>query len=218
MARGQASIAQELAAMPARLAALRARRDTTRGDSARALLTRQIGEVEVTMEEYRSLTVVLPTMTVDSSLVLFRANGQEIRVFYLGRGHTSGDVVVQLPREGLLIAGDLITNTASPPNLMDSYPGEWGATLRRLAQLDFTTTVPGHGAIFDGKQRYAATADFMDEVWRQVRAAQAAGTTREAVAGAVDVSRHVATFPALRNGLNAVAAQRAWDVAAGRTN
>jgi len=216
--RGQASIAQELAAMPARLAAFRTRRDTTRSDSVRALLTRQIGETELAMEEYRSLTVVLPTMTVDSSLVLFRGNGQEIRVFYLGRGHTSGDIVVQLPREGLLIAGDLITNTAGPPNLMDSYPGEWGATLRRLAQLDFTTTLPGHGAIFDGKQRYAATADFMDDLWRQVSTAYAAGTTRDAAPGQVDVSRHSATFPALRSGLNPIAVQRAWDVAAGRGN
>jgi len=216
--RGQASIARELAAMPVRLAAWRARLDSTRGDSARALLTRQIGETELTMEEYRGLTVVLPTMTVDSSLVLFRAGGQEIRVFYLGRGHTSGDVVVQLPREGLLIAGDLITNTASPPNLMDSYPGEWGATLRRLARLDFATTLPGHGMNFDGKERYAATADFMDDLWRQVSAAQAAGTTREAITSAVDVSRYTATFPALRNGLSPAGAQRAWDVAAGRAN
>lgn len=216
--RGQASIAQELAAMPGRLATLRARRDTARGDSLRTLLARQISEGEATMADYRALTVVLPTMTVDSSLVLFRAGGQEIRIFYMGRGHTSGDIVVQLPREGLLIAGDLITNTAGPPNLMDSYPGEWGATLRRLAQLDFATTLPGHGAMFDGKQRYGATADFMDDVWNQIRAAQAAGTTREAVAGTVDVSRHIATFPALRNGLSPVGAQRTWDVAAGRVN
>ena len=215
---GQGSIAQELAAMPERLTALRARRDTTRGDSARALATRQIGETELTMDEYRSLRVVLPTMTVDSSLVLFRGNGQEIRVFYLGRGHTSGDVVVQLPREGLLIAGDLITNTAGPPFMLDGYPGEWGATLRRLAQLDFATTLPGHGAMFDGKQRYGATADFMDDLWRQVQAAQAGGATREAVPGMVDVSRHLATFPNLRNGLNPAAVQRAWDLAAGRAN
>jgi len=216
--RGQASIAQELAAMPARLAALRARRDTTRADSVRALLTRQIGETELAMDEYRSLSVVLPTMTVDSSLVLFRAGGQEIRVFYMGRGHTSGDVVVQLPREGLLLAGDLITNTAGPPNLMDSYPGEWGATLRRLAQLDFATTLPGHGALFDGKQRYGTTADFMDDLWRQVGAAQAGGVTREAVAGRLDLSRHVATFPNLRNGLNPAVVQHTWDLAAGRIN
>lgn len=216
--RGQASLAQEFAAMPARLAALRARRDTARGDSLRALLTRQISETELTMDEYRSLSVVLPTMTVDSALVLFRGGGQEIRIFYLGRGHTSGDIVVQLPREGVLIAGDLITNTAGPPFMLDGYAGEWGATLRRLAQLDFVTTLPGHGAPFDGTPRYGATADFMDDLWSQVRAAQSRGITRDAIGSQVDLSRHAATFPNLRNGLNPAIAQRTWDVAAGRVN
>lgn len=214
--RGQASITQQATALPGTIAAARARRDTTRSDSVRALLTTQITDWEQMLDEYRSLQVVLPSMTIDSSLVLYRGGGQEIRVFYLGRGHTSGDIVVQLPREGLLLAGDLITNTAGPPNMMDGYAGEWGATLRRLAQLDFATTLPGHGQPFDGKQRYGAVADFMDDVWRQVSTAQRNGTTREAIAGQLDVARFTTTFPALRNGLNPVWAQRAWDVAAGR--
>ncbi len=216
--RGQATIGQQVIALPTTIATLRARRDTTHSDSLRILLTRQIAETELTLDEYRSLAVVLPTMTVDSSLVLYRGGGQEIRVFYMGRGHTAGDVVVQLPREGLMLAGDLVTNTAGLPNMMDGYAGEWGATLRRLAQIDFTTTLPGHGSAFDGKQRYLATADAMDDIWQQVRAAQQAGVEREAIAGRLDLSRHLGVFPGLRNGLNPVWAQRVWDLAAGHTN
>jgi glyoxylase-like metal-dependent hydrolase (beta-lactamase superfamily II) len=215
---GQQSIRGVLDGIPATLAALRARRDTARSDSARAALDRTIGNWEQLAEDYRALTVTLPTLTVDSSLVLHRGGNQEIRIFYMGRGHTAGDVVVQLPREGLLLTGDLITNTAGPPFMSDGYAGEWGATLRRLAQLDFTTTLPGHGQPFDGKARYSSTADFLDDLWRQVQAATGRGVAREAVAAQVNVSGHAATFPALRTGLNPAFVQRAWDVAMGRGN
>jgi hypothetical protein len=45
--------------------------------------------------------VTLPTLTVDSSLARHRGGGQEIRILYLGRGHTGGDRFVHLPREAV---------------------------------------------------------------------------------------------------------------------
>jgi glyoxylase-like metal-dependent hydrolase (beta-lactamase superfamily II) len=215
IASGQETIRQQIAGLPARITALRARRDTTRTDSLRAALGQQIAGLEGQLEDYQTLVLTMPSATVDSSLVLYRGGGQEIRIFYLGRGHTDGDVVVQLPREGLLLAGDLITNTAGPPNMMDGYAGDWGATLRRLERLDFTTTLPGHGPVFDGKQRYEAAADFMDDVWRQVQAARSRGATRDNVAAQLDLARHQATFPALRNGINPAWVQRVFDLSAG---
>ena len=214
VASGQETIRQQLANLPSQIAALRARRDTTTRDSVRTALGAQIAGLEGLLEEYRSLVVTMPTATVDSSLVLFRGDGQEIRVFYLGRGHTDGDVVVQLPQEGLLLSGDLMTNTAGPPNMIDAYAREWGATLRRLGQLEFTTTLPGHGPVFDGTQRYTMIADFMDDFWRQVETAKSRGATRETIASQVDASRYVASFPALRSGFNPAWVQRAYDQAA----
>lgn len=215
---GQESIRAQLAALPTQIAAVRARRDTTRSDSARTVMDRQIRNLEQLAEDYRTLTVALPTLTVDSSLVFHRGGGLEIRVFYLGRGHTAGDVVVQLPRDGLLVTGDLITNTQGPPFMLDGYPGEWSATLRRLAQLEFATTLPGHGGRFDGKGRYQQTADFMDDLWRQVQALTARGVARDQAASLVDLSAHAATFPALSGGANPAAVQRAYDLASGRAN
>jgi glyoxylase-like metal-dependent hydrolase (beta-lactamase superfamily II) len=218
LASGQESIRQQLAGIPNTLATLRARRDSAAGDSARALLERQIASWDELEREYRQLSVVLPTLTVDSSLALHRGGGQEIRVFYVGRGHTAGDVVVHLPREGLLLTGDMLTNTAGPPFMVDGYPGEWGATLRRLAQLDFATTLPGHGGPLDGKQRYLATADFMDDLWAQVQALARRNVGREEVAARLDLTRHQPTFPALRGGINRAFAQRAHDLATGQAN
>jgi hypothetical protein len=44
---------------------------------------------------------------------------QEIRVFYPGRGHTAGDVVVQLPAEGLLLPA--LRGGINPANVTRAY-------------------------------------------------------------------------------------------------
>lgn len=218
LANGQESIRQLLETLPATIAGVRARRDTTRSDSVRTLLDRQLRGYQQLQADYQQLTVVLPSMTVDSSLVFYRGGGQELRVFFMGRGHTEGDVVVQMPREGLMLAGDLLTNTAGPPNMMDGFAGEWGATLRRLAQLEFSTTLPGHGNPVEGKARYLATADFMDGFWQQVGDLARRGVPRDSVAAQLDLSRYTATFPALRNGISPINVRRAYDVVTGRAN
>ena len=215
LASGAESIRQQVEALPAQIAALRARRDTTSSDSLRRVLDRQVSGYQAMLEQYRTLTVTLPTATVDSSLVLYRGGGQEIRIFYMGRGHTAGDVVVQLPRESLLVSGDLVTNAAGPPFMADGYPAEWGATVRRLATLAFHTTLPGHGQPFEGKERYEATAAFMDDVWHQAQALIAQGVTRDQLGGRLDLARHLTTYPALRGGLNPANVQRIFDLATG---
>ncbi len=217
---GAQMVRDQLAAAERQVAALRARRDTTRGDSARAALDLALAEWTVYAEEYRTLRLVLPTLTADSGLVFHRGGGQELRVFWLGRGHTAGDVVVQMPREGLLLSGDLITNTQGPPFAADGYAGEWAATLRRLGALvgDSTETLPGHGEPFRGGARYRATADLFDDVWAQARAIAARALPPDSATRGFDMSRHLATFPALRNGLSRAAAVRAVDLAAGRAN
>jgi cyclase len=223
VATGQQTIRQQLEGLPTQIATLRSRLDTTTAAAARAALEGQIRGFEQMERDYRELTIVLPTMTVDSSLVLYRGDGagggpgmQEIRVFFMGRGHTDGDVVVQLPRERLLLSGDLLTNTAGPPFLLDGYPGEWGNTLRRLARLDFTTTLPGHGGPVEGKDRYLATADFMDALWQQVGDLAHRGVPRDSIAPALNLSAFLAAFPALSRGLSPAAAQRAYDLVTGK--
>jgi glyoxylase-like metal-dependent hydrolase (beta-lactamase superfamily II) len=60
-----------------------------------------------------------------------------------GRGNTNGDAIAWLPRERIVIAGDLLVR----PVLFvdDGYPSDWIHTLDRLEQLDAATIVPGHG-------------------------------------------------------------------------
>ena len=59
------------------------------------------------MAENPGVQIVLPTITLEDRLTLYRGS-RTIEILYLGRGHTSGDIVVHLPKEGVVITGDLV--------------------------------------------------------------------------------------------------------------
>lgn len=93
--------------------------------------------------------VVPPNRTVRREAAL-TVGGRPVLLRHLGRGHTAGDLVVQVPDADLLVAGDLVEQGA-PPSFEDSYPLEWPDTLHEVLHLlgPATVVVPGHGAVVD---------------------------------------------------------------------
>jgi glyoxylase-like metal-dependent hydrolase (beta-lactamase superfamily II) len=85
--------------------------------------------------------------------------GREIRLAYLGRGHTDNDIVVTIPDADVLCAGDLLENGATP-YFGDGYPIDWPATAEALLALagERTAVVPGHGGVA-GRAFAAASLD-----------------------------------------------------------
>ena len=81
-----------------------------------------------------------PNVTLVDRMTLFRGD-REIRLLYLGRGHTGGDVVVYLPKEKVLCSGDLLVHDVA--NLIDGYVNEWPDALEKLRPLDFVDVIPG---------------------------------------------------------------------------
>ena len=57
--------------------------------------------------EAGGVRIIPPTLEVDDRLVLRRGE-RTIEVLHLGGGHTGADLVVHLPREGVVVAGDLV--------------------------------------------------------------------------------------------------------------
>lgn len=91
---------------------------------------------------------VSPTvMTVSERLILFDGT-RRADVQWLGPAHTAGDLVVLLPNEKVLFAGDLALNGRVPDlHLADADPGAWAKILPRLAAVPVDKMVPGHGTI-----------------------------------------------------------------------
>jgi cyclase len=91
-----------------------------------------------------------------------------VQVKYLGRGNTAGDAIVYLPIEKILVAGDLLVHPI--PYTYDGYPAEWAQTLQRMAQLDASTIVPGHGPVLHDKAYLSLVMDLLQSAVDQVRA------------------------------------------------
>jgi glyoxylase-like metal-dependent hydrolase (beta-lactamase superfamily II) len=113
---------------------------------------------------------------------LLDVGGRQVRLLYPGRGHTDGDLVVQIPDADVLLAGDLVEQGAAP-DFADGYPLEWPDTLAGvLAGLGAgTVVVPGHGAPVDRDFVAAQHADLAQLDWL-IRDGHADGSDPEKVA------------------------------------
>ena len=98
--------------------------------------------------EFRDLKVKVPDATFDRELDVDLGN-REVQLKFLGRGNTVGDAVAYLPKEKILVTGDLVDSPI--PFLYGGFPVEQIATLKRMEDLEFETLVPGHGNILKGK-------------------------------------------------------------------
>ncbi len=114
------------------------------------------------LEQITKRTFVSPQVTFDSELTL-HVGGEEIRLLYLGPGHTGGDVMVYFPRQRVLHIGDLLFTNGWVPRL-DADAGasvdNWLKIFDAIAAMDVERIVPGHGEIVDkaGFLRISAVA------------------------------------------------------------
>ena len=155
-------------------------------DEERATYASDIKIAERYMAENPGVEIVLPTITLADRLTLHRGN-RVIDIRYLGRGHTSGDLVVHLPKAGILISGDLVIWPVPYVGDPQSHPGEWGATLEKLIGLNATTVVPGHGPVLHDNTYIKLMTRLFASMKQQVEAAVARGETLEQTRKSVDL-------------------------------
>jgi cyclase len=93
-----------------------------------------------------SFQIVLPTIAVTDRLTLHRG-AREIEIRFLGGGHTAGDLVVYLPRERILAAGDLVVAPIPLVGSDQSHIGPWISSLDQIVGMQPSIIVPGHGPV-----------------------------------------------------------------------
>lgn len=124
------------------------------------------------LTEAPQLELVPATQVVDDRLTLHQGK-RAIDVLFLGQGHSAGDLVVHLPKEGIVVAGDLVV---SPVPLVGStsHPASFAAALERLRALKPAIIVPGHGRI----QHDDAYVQHVERMLAYIRDAVSAGVAR----------------------------------------
>lgn len=96
-------------------------------------------------EEMKTVRITPPTLTFDQRLELHFGD-RRIDLVYLGRAHTSGDIFINLPDDGLLFTGDVVQD-GGVPYMIDGYMADWIETDTRILDLPFDRFVSGHGPI-----------------------------------------------------------------------
>src|SRR5262249_12734375 len=144
--KGLKRIQDHVRQVPAEIAKLRADLAAAGNATQRARLETDLRLAESYLAEVRALRPALPTIAFEQTMKLYR-RGREIHLLHLGRAHTAGDVFVYLPREKVVITGDALIGWT--PFMADGYPEDWPCTLDRLAHLDFTHIIMGHGDVAD---------------------------------------------------------------------
>jgi glyoxylase-like metal-dependent hydrolase (beta-lactamase superfamily II) len=156
------------------IATREARLESGKGADGQLLTQAQITQTQETLagkkqvlSELKNFVYQAPTLTFENELNIDIGN-REIQVRHLGRGTTSGDTLVYLPKEKILISGDLLTH----PVLFtyDGYPSEWIHTLDALSLLDAQLIVPGHGEVLHDKSYIYLAHDLLQSAVQQVTA------------------------------------------------
>src|SRR6185436_10870537 len=95
------------------------------------------------LEQKKNVQLVFPNVTFSDRLTI-ELGERHIEVLNYGRGVTPGDTFVFLPKEQILLLGDLIVNPVT--FALSGFPSEWLRVLEKVDALDATTIVTGHGA------------------------------------------------------------------------
>ena len=141
-----------------------------------------IERARLELARLESSELVPPDVGYERELVLDRGE-RAIRLLHFV-GHTRGDTVIHLPRERVLITGDLLDEM---PYVGHGFPGSWIAALDALERLEFDHVIPGHGPVFAGKEQLRLVRSYLSTVVEHARAAVAAERTLEQARATLDL-------------------------------
>ena len=97
--------------------------------------------------EYGSLKYQLPAMYFPKKMVI-EDSTQRVELIHFAHGHTKGDAVAWLPKQGILFTGDSCLN--GPFNYTgDGNTESWLGALTEMKKLPVKKVCPGHGEISD---------------------------------------------------------------------
>ena len=134
-----------------------------------------IVEVKQDIAALKELKPVFPFISFADKLII-QKGPREIQLLYLGIGNTSGDAVVYLPGEKVLITGDLVVYPA--PYESGMFSPEWLETSRKLGAIDYQFLVPGHGDAQKDHRYLDFLNTFFGEIIKQVNQAYLKGNSK----------------------------------------
>ena len=95
--------------------------------------------------DFSGIELTPPTTLVDERLDL-DLDGLALELLWVGPAHTEGDLIIHLPEQRVVFAGDILFRLCTPIGWEGTY-ANWIAALDRIAALAPEVVVPGHGPL-----------------------------------------------------------------------
>lgn len=108
-------------------------------------------------------TELRPPVLTFSDNAFVHTGDRRLELIHVGPAHTTNDVVVWIPDERILFAGDVLMSAVTPFCLMGSVQGSLKA-VQRLRALDPAVIVGGHGTV-GGKELLDQNEAYLRWIW-----------------------------------------------------
>ena len=120
-------------------------------------------------DKAKGTSLVEPTETFEGTQVI-EMGDFEIEVLHLGPAHSPGDISVWLPKQSLVIAGDMAFHERMLPIFADTMTAEWLETWEaEFEALNATYVIPGHGHPTNMDQVRRYTRDYLVYLRAKIR-------------------------------------------------
>lgn len=171
--------------------------------------TELIEKFDANMQRYRSgrpelipeleqIRMTLPDVTFDDQMTI-RLGDRVIDLIYLGRAHTAGDILLHLPDDGVLYAGDIAFHQVLPA-FPDGHITKWLDVMEETTKIEADTIVPGHGPVGD-KSQFAESKELMAQLHGEIRRGYDQGLPEEEAAKQVNLGKFTSYLGQDRVGL-----------------
>jgi len=135
---------------------------------------RDVGETQIAAnktllkEKAAGTTLAYPDRLVDDKREI-KLGDTVVQLLHFGQAHTPGDIVVWLPQQKVVFAGDIVYTERMLVVLPISHSGNWVQAFDKLAQLDPKTVIPGHGHPTNLEWARKDTRDYLVYLRNEVR-------------------------------------------------
>jgi cyclase len=109
-------------------------------DAAMAAMAQALEEWDFTGVE------ITPPRTLIEDRLVLDLDGLPAHLIYAGPAHTSADVIVHLPEQGVVFTGDILFRQCTPIGWEGTF-GRWIQALDDIVALEPEVIVPGHGPV-----------------------------------------------------------------------
>ena len=137
--------------------------------------------------DFEGINPLPPTRTFEKRLDI-KVGRKEVQLIQVGPAHTGGDVIVYVPGDRILFAGDILFIGVTP--IMWAGPvSNWIRACDLVLAMDVDIIVPGHGPITD-KKGVEVIKGYWEYLYAEARRRYDAGLSTEEAVADIDMSRY----------------------------